>query len=293
MVVEVVKQKKFGDFGDSEWAIEMRGGSSASETKEMTWFYTEVSTVLISTPFRLYHRRNDRIRDDILGSVSITTIFTSRSQIFWCYSQWQSAYLEMLSTIPQIQFVKAIPPALRDDSYFDVSKQNVIVLHDPMIDASKDKRILNIFTRGSHHRNLSIIYIVQNLFYQGKDSRSISLNSHYLILFKNSTFRNNKQTGFFNIKSVLTTPLNSLNVTPKLNHWPSILAKPTTLSSTPLVSNPSILTPHPTVETPSQGPKRKRRPTHFVNYLDDNDSQKQRKQTRRQRYRAELYKYSR
>ena len=54
-----------------------------------------------------------------------------------------------------------------------------------MIDASKDKRIVNLFTRGSHHRNLSVIYIVQNLFYQEKDSRSISLNSHYLILFKN------------------------------------------------------------------------------------------------------------
>ena len=71
----------------------------------------------------------------------------------------------MLSTIPQIQFVKAIPPALRDDSYFDVSKRNLIVLHNPMIDASKDKRILNTFTRGSNHRNLSITYIVQNLFY--------------------------------------------------------------------------------------------------------------------------------
>ena len=96
----------------------------------------------------------------------------------------------MLRTIHQIQFVQAIPPALRDDSYFDVSKRNVIVLQNPMIDASKDERILNIFTRGSqHHRNLSIIYIVQNLFYQGKDSRSISLNSHYLTRFKNSTFR--------------------------------------------------------------------------------------------------------
>ena len=29
----------------------MRGGGSASETKEMRWFYTEVSTVSISTPF--------------------------------------------------------------------------------------------------------------------------------------------------------------------------------------------------------------------------------------------------
>ena len=54
-----------------------------------------------------------------------------------------------------------------------------------MIDTSKDKRIVNLFTRGSHHRNLSVIYIVQNLFHQGKGSRSISLNSHYLVLFKN------------------------------------------------------------------------------------------------------------
>ena len=54
-----------------------------------------------------------------------------------------------------------------------------------MIDASKDKRIVNLFTRGSHHRNLSVIYIVQNLFHQRKGSRSISQNSHYLVLFKN------------------------------------------------------------------------------------------------------------
>ena len=44
---------------------------------------------------------------------------------------------------------------------------------------------MNLFTKGSHHRNLSVIYIVQNLFHQGKGNRSISLNSHYLVLFKN------------------------------------------------------------------------------------------------------------
>ena len=54
-----------------------------------------------------------------------------------------------------------------------------------MIDAGKDQRIVNLFTRGSHHRYLSVIYIVQNLFHKGKGSRSISLNSHYLVLFKN------------------------------------------------------------------------------------------------------------
>ena len=52
---------------------------------------------------------------------------------------------------------------------------NLIVFDDQMIAASKDKLIENLFTRGSHHRNLSVIYIVQNLFHQGKGSRSISL----------------------------------------------------------------------------------------------------------------------
>ena len=40
--------------------------------------------------------------------------------------------------------------SLSQDSYFDVNKGNVIVFDDQMIDASKDKRIVNLFTRGSH-----------------------------------------------------------------------------------------------------------------------------------------------
>ena len=87
--------------------------------------------------------------------------------------------------MPRIKFVKGIPTALEQDSYFEVNKRNLIVFDDQMIDANKDKRIVNLFTRGSHHRNLSVIYIVQNLFHLGNGSRSISLNSHYLVLFKN------------------------------------------------------------------------------------------------------------
>ena len=33
-----------------------------------------------------------------------------------------------------------------------------VCIDDQMIDASKDKRIVNLFTRGSHDRNLSVIY---------------------------------------------------------------------------------------------------------------------------------------
>ena len=106
-------------------------------------------------------------------------------RIVWCYSQWQPAYLELMTTIPNIQFVKGIPENLEKDSYFDIHKRILMVIDDQMADAGNDKRIVNLFTRGSHYRNLSVIYIVQNLFHQGKGSRSISLNSHYLVLFKN------------------------------------------------------------------------------------------------------------
>ena len=90
-----------------------------------------------------------------------------------------------MTTIPNIEFVEGIPENLEKDSYFDIHKRNLMVIDDQMADAGNDKRIVNLFTRGSHHRNLSVIYIVQNLFHQGKGSQSISLNSHYLVLFKN------------------------------------------------------------------------------------------------------------
>ena len=92
------------------------------------------------------------------------TIFPPPERIAGCYSQWQPAYTQMLVAMPHIEFVKGIPTALEPYSYFDVNKRNLIVFVDQMIDASKDERIVNLFTRDSHHCNLRVIYIVQNLF---------------------------------------------------------------------------------------------------------------------------------
>ena len=151
--------------------------------------FTEMSAVLIRASFYLHDCQNDRLRKNGLGSTAIATSFRdnlpSPERIVWCYSQWQPAYTEMLVAMPHIKFVKGIPTTLEQDSYFDVNRRNLFVFDDQMIDAGKDKRIVNLFTRGSHHRYLSVIYIVQNLFHQGKGIGSISLNSHYLVLFKN------------------------------------------------------------------------------------------------------------
>ena len=60
-----------------------------------------------------------------------------------------------------------------------------MVTDDLMIGYVNDKRLASLFSKKSHHRNCSVIFIVQNLFVQGKDMRNITKNCHYMILFKN------------------------------------------------------------------------------------------------------------
>jgi hypothetical protein len=86
--------------------------------------------------------------------------------------------------MPGIEFNQGIPDDIDNAYYLDISQPNLIILDDLMAQSGKYKRIADLFTKGSHHRNLSIIYIVQNIIHQGKEMRNISLNAHYIVLFK-------------------------------------------------------------------------------------------------------------
>ena len=44
---------------------------------------------------------------------------------------------------------------------------------------------MRLIHKGSHHRNISVILITQNLFHEGRNCRDIYLNAKYLVLFKN------------------------------------------------------------------------------------------------------------
>ena len=61
---------------------------------------------------------------------------------------------------------------------------DVIVVDDQMTDMADSKSMSDLFTKHSHHRNISIIFILQNLFVQGKHMRNITLNAHYIFLTK-------------------------------------------------------------------------------------------------------------
>ena len=106
-------------------------------------------------------------------------------RIIWIYGQWQPLYAEMQRIIPGREFVKGIPANIEDEQFLNPAIRNLIVIDDLMSEASNDKRICGLFTKGSYHRNLSVICLVKNLYYQGKESRTMSLNSQYLVLFNN------------------------------------------------------------------------------------------------------------
>ncbi|XP_069506232.1 uncharacterized protein [Ambystoma mexicanum] len=99
--------------------------------------------------------------------------------------QKKPLYNELASKIPHLKFVEGLPNSLNDDHLLPPNLVNMIIVDDLMMEGGHSSEIEKAFTQYSHHRNLSICYIVQNLFYRGKGNRSITLNASYIVLFKN------------------------------------------------------------------------------------------------------------
>jgi len=55
------------------------------------------------------------------------------------------------------------------------------------MDSAYSTKVSQLFTKVSHHRNISLVLITQNVFHQGPSSRDISLNSKYIDVFRNPT----------------------------------------------------------------------------------------------------------
>ena len=68
----------------------------------------------------------------------------------------------------------------------DTLKPGSLVILDDLARSIVDsKEMEELFTMGVHHRKLSVIYINQNMYCQGKYARTINLNTHFIVLFKN------------------------------------------------------------------------------------------------------------
>ena len=100
--------------------------------------------------------------------------------ITYYYSEFQNTFGEIQTLVPQIKFVQGLPDDILDT--INPETRNLFIVDDMM---GEDAVIAKLFTKKSHHGNLSVIYIVQNLFHHSKEHRTISLNASYLCLTKN------------------------------------------------------------------------------------------------------------
>ena len=103
-------------------------------------------------------------------------------KIIYCYGAYQPCFVKFKEQIPNINFVQGFPEDILD--LFE-NQPGILIVDDLMGACSNNQLMSDIMTKHSHHRNITVIYIVQNLFPPGKFSRTISLNCHYIFAFKN------------------------------------------------------------------------------------------------------------
>ena len=61
----------------------------------------------------------------------------------------------------------------------------MLIVDDQMEKAGSSKTLQKFFTTGPHHRNLTIRYLLQNMYNAGTSQPTVSLNTHYIVVFKN------------------------------------------------------------------------------------------------------------
>lgn len=99
------------------------------------------------------------------------------NKIYWILGD-QNAVPKNLK-VP-VEFVIGVP-----DEFENISGLPCLWVLDDSMFETENKSVANLLTRGSHHQNMSVIFITQNLYQQGKYARTISLNFTHLCIMNN------------------------------------------------------------------------------------------------------------
>jgi hypothetical protein len=106
------------------------------------------------------------------------------TKILFCYMAWQSAF-DKLKNMSIVELHEGLPPRSVITELGFEKGHKVLVLDDMMKHIVNDVNVQDYVTVSSHHNNMSIILLSQNIFAQGLTARTISLNCHYIIVFNN------------------------------------------------------------------------------------------------------------
>ena len=149
------------------------------------WLLKEDETFIFKHPFRCYiagpsfSGKTTLIQKILINQQKM--INKPIDRIVFCYKTMQPGY-EVFKYLPiHVEFVEG----LIDTNIFDPTINNLLIIDDLMERCKDNNDILNLFTVDSHHKNISVILVSQNIYTKGKCTRDINLNSSNMIIFKN------------------------------------------------------------------------------------------------------------
>ena len=100
--------------------------------------------------------------------------------IIWCYSEETAVPRHQLNTLGlNITYQEGLP-----ESYGNARGEPSLIILDDLLQQVYSKDVCDLFTKGSHHCNISVLLLTQNIFHQAANCRDISLNTNYLFLLK-------------------------------------------------------------------------------------------------------------
>jgi hypothetical protein len=102
-------------------------------------------------------------------------------QIIYCYGEYQPIFDEIRQNMPEIQFYEGCPDV---KGITDPSFHTLMIIDDLENELLDNLELATLFTKGSHHRSISVIFLQQALFNKRKFSGLCSLNCHYMVVFK-------------------------------------------------------------------------------------------------------------
>ena len=111
-------------------------------------------------------------------------------KIIFCYDPWQSLYDELRKNVAEITFHKGLPSEQQFDEWGEITGHKLLILDDCLLESSNSTLVMKLFCVKSHHLNLSVLFLVQIMFQNGKVMRILSLNTTHFIVFKACRDRN-------------------------------------------------------------------------------------------------------
>ena len=100
--------------------------------------------------------------------------------ILWFYGQ-SPPFQRKGEKMEHINFIDGLPASF--DDLIQPHLNGLAIFDDLMSECSDNPLVSELFTRRSHHENLSIIFITQIFFSEGKERKTFTKNATYLVIF--------------------------------------------------------------------------------------------------------------